>query len=58
MPLFIVFIVWLFVIAYQKQSFIQNPERVLSNKYFLLFLILLIGIVIGLGLYPRNIVNF
>jgi len=58
LPFFIVFIVWFFSLAYDKDSIVKDPERVFEKKWFVLYTCALLIVFLLLIQYPMVSFNF
>jgi 4-hydroxybenzoate polyprenyltransferase len=53
-PLFIVFIVWFFHLSFQENSPVKEPEKLLRNKKFMLFCLVMFVLLIALSVLPMK----
>lgn len=58
LPFVIVFIVWFFRLAYEKNTIVKDPERVFERKLFLLYSIVVCGVFIYLLFSGNQILGF
>jgi 4-hydroxybenzoate polyprenyltransferase len=58
LPLVLVFIIWFFNLAYEKDSVVKDPERIFEKKRFLFFVLFLMAVFIFLIQYKGTIINF
>lgn len=58
LPFFIIFIVWFFLLAYDKDSIVKDPERIFEKPIFLLYTFSLVVSFILLLEYPIKWLDF
>lgn len=58
LPFVIVFIVWFFRLAYEKDTIVKDPERVFEKKLFVLYSVLVCGLFIYLLFSGNQILGF
>ena len=58
LPLFIVWVVWFFQIAYEDNSIVKDPERIFEKKPFLIFSFSLVVLFVVLLFSDANIMSF
>jgi len=58
LPLAIVFIVWFFCLAYEKNTIVKDPERVFEKRLFLLYSVVVCGVFIYLLFSGNQILGF
>ncbi|MGC9610765.1 MAG: UbiA family prenyltransferase [Minisyncoccia bacterium] len=58
LPFVLIFIVWFFNLAYEKDSVVKDPERIFEKKHFLFFILFLAAVFIFLIQYNGIIINF
>jgi 4-hydroxybenzoate polyprenyltransferase len=58
LPFVIVFIVWFFRLAYEKDTIVKDPERVFQKKLFLLYSVVVCGVFIYLLFSGNQIFGF
>ena len=58
LPFVIVFIIWFFRLAYEKDTIVKDPERVFQRKLFLLYSVVVCGLFIYLLFSGNQILGF
>ena len=58
LPFVIVFIVWFFRLAYEKDTIVKDPERVFEKKLFVLYSVLVCGLFIYLLFSGNQLLGF
>jgi 4-hydroxybenzoate polyprenyltransferase len=58
LPLLIIFIIWFFKLAYEKDSIVKDPEKIFKKKAFLWYSTIITIICIFLFYYPLGIFDF
>jgi len=58
LPFVIVFIVWFFRLAYEKDTIVKDPERVFEKKLFVLYAVVVCGVFIYLLFSGNQIFGF
>lgn len=58
LPFVIIFIIWFFRLAYEKDTIVKDPERVFEKKLFVLYSVLVCGLFIYLLFSGNQILGF
>lgn len=58
LPIFIVWIIWYFILAFEENSIVKDPERIFEKKGFLLFSVLFISTFAALLIIGKKVFTF